>query len=442
MGASRVAADASAAVVSSDEATGLSSASPGLTTGATGASDGLPPSAAATRRESAPNQSQARARNARSRGWSLPVTDGSFESPGSQRKLSESLARPAGLEPATRGLEGRCSIQLSYGRSLAKATPLYHADPVSAQAAPVRSCSPFALPCGCPLPPPGHTDPLGRALDDAVAGRRDALYTLLARGSHLPGTRINAALADAFAHACRARGAPADAVILALARLTPDEAPGATPLEFLPVCGIFALGARAATDETVRDRFVTELHAHADDARFRARDAVVQSLARVGSAAGDELLRHVASWMDGYFHAAAVLRALTQKGWLGGIHDSAAAVARLEEAFALVQHAPRAAARWPGHKELLLALGEAGAALATRFGVPVFDLLVRWSTSSDPAIRETVERTIAAPKLAGRFGPEAARVRAALAAALPPPRNPDHNVGPTRDRSHARRRRG
>ena len=126
--------------------------------------------------------------------------------------------------------------------------------------------------------------------------------------------------------------------------------------------------------------------------------------------------------------------------WLASLHDAADVVARLDEAFHLALGAPRAAARWPGHKALVATLGEAPPVVATRFGVPVFDVLATWAATKEPPMREIVAAAIRSRKLAGRFGPEVARVEAALRASEPAPRNPDHDVGPTRDRSKNRRR--
>jgi len=286
---------------------------------------------------------------------------------------------------------------------------------------------------------PQAADRLAQSLDLAIGGNRGPLVSLLARGSRLPGTRANDALADAFAQACRALGKKGDAVALGLARLSADEAPGATAFEFLPVCGVIALGVRAATDETVRGRFVAELHARADDPRFRVRDSVVEALARVGAGAGDALVEDVASWMDGYFHAAAVVRAVAHEAWLGTLQSAPPVVARLDEAFRLALDAPRAAARYPGHKALLEALHRTPAVIALRFGVPVFDMALAWSAVKDPAMRAVPAALLGHPKLASRFGPDVDRVRGALDGSRAAPRNPDHDVGPTRDRSGARR---
>jgi hypothetical protein len=278
-------------------------------------------------------------------------------------------------------------------------------------------------------------DPLAHAVDEAIAGRRGSLFDLLARGSRLPGPRANSALAEAFAQVCRSRGAPADRVALAMARLTADEAPGATALEFLPTCGVGALAARAAADATVRAATVAELHALADDLRFRVREAVVHGLARMGSAAGDALVEETASWMDGYFHAAAVVRAIACEPWLTQLHAPDGALRRLDEAFELARQAPRAAARYPGHKALLEAIEQATPRVALRFGVSAFALVDRWATVKDPVLRELVAALLADRKLAGRFRSELDKVGRTLAATAPPPRNPDHDHGPSRDRS-------
>ena len=249
---------------------------------------------------------------------------------------------------------------------------------------------------------------------------------------------MNTALADSFADACRARGAAADAVAAAMAALSSEEAPGATAYEFLPVCGLLALGVRAGAESGARSRLVAVLHGHADDTRYRVRDATVVALSRAGATEGDALLADVDPWMEGYFHAATVLHAMASDPWQSKLQDVALVVGRLDQAFGLAHGAPRAAARYPGHKELVGALARDPASTAARFGRPIFDLLERWAKVDAPPLRAALSDLLGSSKLAGRFGPDVDRVRHALAASLPPPRNPDHDVGPTRQRGRRR----
>jgi hypothetical protein len=286
------------------------------------------------------------------------------------------------------------------------------------------------------------SDALSAAYERAVKGDTRALYDLLTRGSGLPGPRANQNLVDAFAEETRSRGAEADRLIAAMAALDADQAPGASALEFIPMCGVAGIGARAAADDRVRDRMISALHDRADDLRFRVRDEVVASLARVGARTGEALASDLSSWMDGYFHAAAVVRALTDTAWLSQIASPDRVLARLDDAFALLKDAPRSAARYPGHKALVEALHAAPGVIAARFGVPVFDMLERWSREKDPALREIVSKSLGGSRLAGRYAAEVKRVRAALESTEPERRDPRTYVGPTRGRGKKRGRGG
>jgi hypothetical protein len=287
-------------------------------------------------------------------------------------------------------------------------------------------------------------DALVATFAQAIEGRPERFYIQLGIQSGLPGTRMNLVLAQGFAMECVLRGKAADKLAFAMAALSPEAAPGASEREFLPVCGLLALGARAASekkDTTLRKKVVAILHEASEDVRFRVREIVPIALAKIGATVGDPLVYDLASWMDGFFQAAAVLLAMAQPNFTPVIEDADAALARLDEAYALARDASRSMSRYPGRKALVDALAIAPTALAAHFGVPVFDHLVTWSNTEMPELRLAIEAPLRNEKLASRYAPDIKRVRAALAASLPPPRDPTMAVQGMRGRGKKRGRR-
>jgi hypothetical protein len=288
--------------------------------------------------------------------------------------------------------------------------------------------------------------PLIAALDKALAGNPADLYRQLELASGLPGPRMNTSLGVAFAQHCARLGSKVDDLVYRMANLPPDEARGASGKEFLSVCGVLAIGARAmvAKETAVRDRALELLEEKADDVRFRVRDAVPLALAMIGQKMTGELGDRLESWMDRYFHAAAVIRALAEPSWLEtfSYDDYHQPINLLHHAFVLAQDAPRSAFRYPGHKALVEALGWVPRAVAKRFSQQMFDRYVSWAENVKvPELREAILQNIADPQMKKPFRDEIARIRELVEVSKGPPRDPTIIRQGTRGRGKKRDRR-
>lgn len=277
-------------------------------------------------------------------------------------------------------------------------------------------------------------------LEDAIAralgGDTRELYALLTRGSGLPGERANVPLAKAFAGLC-ATDPRGPKLALRMATMSADEAPGGSPFEILPLAGVLAAGACMAQPAS-RAAMLGVVHDACDDLRFRVRDAAALALIDIGTREGAAVLPELEPLLEGYFHAAAVLTALTEPSFLARIDDADAIIHVLTRALALANDAPRAAARWPGYKALVVALERAIAPLALRFGAPVLGVVADFR-SGDPHLREMLARAIEDKRVRARLPDEHARAAEGLRAQTKAPRDPRSLPRPTRRRGGKRR---
>ena len=140
----------------------------------------------------------------------------------------------------------------------------------------------------------------GQALSGLLHSPHE-LRAYLAGESHLPGPRGNLELAGAFAALVEARVGAGDESVwplcLALAAMSPAEAPTNDPGEFVAFCGVRGIGAAGAADPDLAPAALARLHDLAGDCRWRLREAVAQALQRLLASRREETLTALRAWV-------------------------------------------------------------------------------------------------------------------------------------------------
>lgn len=195
--------------------------------------------------------------------------------------------------------------------------------------------------------------------------------------SGLPGPRGNLELARAAAEV----RSPAE--LRRWASLESDVAPTGGAAEFLAFCGVVGLGRLLAEGH---GEALADLRRHANDPRWRVREAVAMALQRWGGGEFDALAAAMAEWAGGsWLERRAAAAALCEPALLTDAGRVEAVLAVLDEATAGVASAPPAERRSEELKALRKGLGycwSVAVAAAPEIGRPAFEALVDRAVAS------------------------------------------------------------
>ncbi|HEX6020464.1 MAG TPA: hypothetical protein VFZ00_00620 [Solirubrobacter sp.] len=202
---------------------------------------------------------------------------------------------------------------------------------------------------------------------------------------------------DAEAYLLEHSGLPGPRANLELARAAAEVRPAAelrrwassATEEFVAFCGVLGLGRLLADGDAT---MLQELRRHANDPRWRIREAVAMALQRWGEADFDGLAAAMAEWARGsWLERRAAAAALCEPALLTEPRRVQAALGVLETATAAVAAAGPADRRSEEFKALRKGLGycwSVAVAAAPQIGAPVFEALVeRAAASGDRDLR-------------------------------------------------------
>jgi hypothetical protein len=239
-----------------------------------------------------------------------------------------------------------------------------------------------------------------------------ALYTLLEKNSGLPGPRGNLELAYSFARAVASMNIQEWQweMILAMASTSPNKAPANTPKEFLPFCGVLALGALYATGlpRPRRRAALSAIRTAASDPRWRTREAAAMALQLIGEGDLETLRQIVVQWLPdaSLLEKRAVVAGLAHPPILD---DKPFALFCLEVSASILKVLPGTGAKERKSEEfrvLRQGLGYAISVFVEKAPEEGFALLLDAASREDPDVRWIVKENLKKKRIASRFPAE------------------------------------
>ena len=245
---------------------------------------------------------------------------------------------------------------------------------------------------------------------------RDALYTLLEKNSGLPGPRGNLELAYSFAKAVASMNLQEWQwdMILAMASTSPNKAPTNTPKEYLPFCGLLALGALYATGlpRPRKRAALASIRKAASDPRWRTREAAAIALQLIGEQDREALRQIVEEWLAGstLLEKRAIVTGLAHPPILG---DKPFALFCLEVSASILKALPGTDSqerRSDEFRVLRQGLGYAVSVFVEKAPEEGFALLREAASLRDPDVRWIVKENLKKNRIASRFPAEIRKI--------------------------------
>ena len=256
---------------------------------------------------------------------------------------------------------------------------------------------------------------------------RQALFSLLQENSGLPGPRANLELGYSFARAATSQHLQEWQweMILGMASISASKAPANTAKEYLPFCGLVALGALLA-DGLPRARRRAALAAvqrAASDSRWRTREASAMALQLIGERDTAALKQIVEEWIP---HASliekrAIIAGLAHPPILG---DKQFALFCLNVSSSVLKALSEAGARERRSEEfrvLRQGLGYAVSVFVEKAPEEGFGMLRKAALMDDEDVRWVVRENLKKKRIASKYPSEVKAVADLMGGVKPGP---------------------